>query len=189
MTGEADIKKCLSILIALVKDCVHRNLDVEFFAVGIQTRWMTMRRMKRIFPLVLVLLWIVSARAVFAQDAESAIKQVLADQVSAWNRGDISTFMQGYKNAPDTTFIGKTIRRGWQQVMDRYKDSYSTKEAMGKLEFSDLTVRMLGPEHAVVTGKYHLTRTAAGGGDASGIFSLVWEKSAEGWKIILDHTS
>jgi uncharacterized protein (TIGR02246 family) len=145
---------------------------------------------KRFVPLLLlVLLWIVPVRTVFAQDAESAIKQVLTDQVSAWNRGDIDAFMQGYKNSPDTTFIGKTIRQGWQSVMDRYKASYSTKDAMGTLEFSDLMVRMLGPEHAVVVGKYHLTRTAAGGGDASGIFSLVWEKSAEGWKIILDHTS
>jgi uncharacterized protein (TIGR02246 family) len=139
--------------------------------------------------LVLVVLWFAASRAVFAQDAESAIKHVLEDQVSAWNRGDIPAFMQGYKDSPDTTFIGKTIRHGWQQVMERYKTSYSTKDAMGTLEFSDLKIRMLGADYAVATGKYHLTRTSAGGGDASGIFSLVWEKSAEGWKIILDHTS
>jgi ketosteroid isomerase-like protein len=52
---------------------------------------------------------------------------------------------------------------------------------------------MLGPEHepahAVVTGHFHLTRSAAGGGDASGVFSLVFEKKPTGWKIILDHTS
>ena len=125
----------------------------------------------------------------YAQSSANEIKQVLLDQVSAWNRGDIDAFMQGYANSPETTFIGKTMHHGWQEVMERYKHDYSTKEARGTLEFSDLTVRMLGPEHAVATGRYHLTRSAAGGGDASGIFSLVWEKSAEGWKIILDHTS
>lgn len=135
------------------------------------------------------LLLVIPQKMIFAQDAESAIRHVLADQVSAWNHGDIATFMQGYKDSPETTFIGKTIRQGWQQVMDRYKASYSTKDAMGTLEFSDLKVRMLGSDYAVATGKYHLTRTATGGGDASGIFSLVWEKSADGWKIILDHTS
>jgi ketosteroid isomerase-like protein len=97
--------------------------------------------------------------------------------------------MRGYKDSPETTFIGKTVRHGWQQVLERYKTSYSTKEAMGTLEFSNLNIRMLGTEYAVATGQYHLTRTAAGGGDASGVFSLVLEKSAEGWKIILDHTS
>jgi uncharacterized protein (TIGR02246 family) len=126
---------------------------------------------------------------IFAQDAESAIRQVLADQMSAWDHGDIESFMQGYKNSPETTFIGKTVRHGWQQVMERYKASYSTREAMGTLEFSDLHIRMLGAEYAIATGKYHLARSAAGGGEASGVFSLVWEKSAGGWKIILDHTS
>ena len=60
---------------------------------------------------------------------------------------------------------------------------------MGHLEFTELDVRMLGADHAVVTGHFHLARSAAGGGDASGIFSLVFEKEATGWKIILDHTS
>jgi ketosteroid isomerase-like protein len=78
-------------------------------------------------------------------------------------------------------------------ILARYQRSYSSPEAMGHLDFSDLDVRMLGPEHepahAVVTGHFHLTRSAAGGGDASGVFSLVFEKKPTGWKIILDHTS
>jgi uncharacterized protein (TIGR02246 family) len=135
------------------------------------------------------LLFLFPHTMVRAQDAESAIKQVLTDQVSAWNRGDTEAFMQGYKNSPETTFIGKTIQHGWQQVLERYKRGYPTKEAMGTLDFSDLNVRMLGADYAVVTGKFHLARSAAGGGDAKGVFSLVWEKTAEGWKIILDHTT
>ena len=138
---------------------------------------------------LLSLILFVPSRMVGAQDAESAMKKVLADQVAAWNRGDIDSFMGGYKDSPETTFIGKTVRHGWQQVRERYKTSYATKEAMGTLEFSDLKIRMLGSEYAVATGQYHLTRTAAGGGDATGVFSLVWEKSSKGWKIILDHTS
>jgi ketosteroid isomerase-like protein len=57
------------------------------------------------------------------------------------------------------------------------------------LEFSDLEVRSLDPGYAIATGKFHLARSAAGGGDATGIFSLVWEHTHSGWKIILDHTS
>jgi uncharacterized protein (TIGR02246 family) len=124
-----------------------------------------------------------------AQDASVSIRKVLAAQVAAWNRGDLPAFMQGYKNAPDTTFIGRSIQYGWQQVLDRYQRSYPTKENMGTLDFSEIQVRPLGPDYAVVTGKYHLARSAEGGGEASGIFSLVWEKTAQGWKIILDHTS
>jgi uncharacterized protein (TIGR02246 family) len=138
---------------------------------------------------VLGLLLLAPLQTVWGQDSASSIKQVLADQVVAWNRADIDAFMSSYKNSPDTTFIGKTIQHGWQQVLERYKHGYPTKEAMGTLEFDDLNVRMLGADYAVATGKFHLTRNAAGGGDASGVFSLVWEKTSEGWKIILDHTT
>ena len=119
----------------------------------------------------------------------AAIKQVLQDQQEAWNRGDIDVFMRSYLDSPETTFIGKSISHGYQPILERYKKGYATKAAMGTLEFSELAVRMLGSEHAVVTGRYHLTRTAEGGGDASGIFSLVFEHESDGWKIILDHTS
>ena len=119
----------------------------------------------------------------------AAIKQVLQDQEAAWNRGDVEAFMRGYKDSPDTTFIGKAISHGYQPILERYRKGYATREAMGTLDFSDLTVRMLGSNYAVVTGRYHLARTAAGGGDAQGIFSLVFERETDGWRIILDHTS
>jgi uncharacterized protein (TIGR02246 family) len=124
-----------------------------------------------------------------AQSPEAALRKILADQQNAWNRGDIVAFMHGYDDSPETTFIGKTIQHGYQTILDRYRRNYSSRDAMGQLAFSDLDVRSLGPDHAVVTGHFHLTRTGAGGGDASGVFSLVFEKKAGGWKIILDHTS
>jgi len=126
--------------------------------------------------------------AAFAQDSV-AIKQVLADQQNAWNRGDIAAFMHGYKDSPETAFIRKTVQYGYGPILERYKSRYATREAMGKLDFSNLTVRMLGKDYAVATGNFHLTRTATGGGDASGIFSLIFEREAEGWRIILDHSS
>jgi uncharacterized protein (TIGR02246 family) len=130
------------------------------------------------------------APALRAQAGDStAILQVLADQQNAWNRGDIVTFMHGYNDSPDTTFMGKSIEKGYQQILARYQKAYATPDAMGILKFSDVSVRMLGADHAVVTGHFHLARTAAGGGDAQGIYSLIFEKEAGGWKIILDHTS
>jgi uncharacterized protein (TIGR02246 family) len=119
----------------------------------------------------------------------AAIEKVLHDQEVAWNRGDVESFMRGYKDSPETTFIGKTISHGYQPILERYRTAYATREAMGTLDYSDITVRMLGNGYAVVTGRYHLARTAAGGGEARGIFSLIFEREADGWRIILDHTS
>jgi uncharacterized protein (TIGR02246 family) len=133
--------------------------------------------------------------ATFAQNSAktssdiSAIKQVLNDQQSAWNRGDIDSFMHGYSNSPETTFIGKTIAHGYAPILARYKKNFATRAAMGTLNFSDLTVKMLGQNYAVVIGKFHLTRTAAGGGDTSGVFSLIFRREPQGWRIILDHTT
>jgi len=138
----------------------------------------------RIVPVILLL-----AATLHAQSAPDAIRQVLATQQAAWNRGDVVAFMQGYADSPETTFIGRSVEHGYQKILARYKNAYATRDAMGQLDFTDLDVRMLGPDHAVVTGRFHLTRSAAGGGDAAGIFSLVFEKTPAGWKVILDHTS
>lgn len=124
---------------------------------------------------------------------EAAIRGVLNAQVVAWNRGDVVTFMQGYRDSPTTTFVGKTIAHGYANILARYQKIYAGKEKMGQLTFTDLDVRQLDAHFATVTGHFHLARDAAAGGDAQGIFSLIFEKTAEktsrGWRIILDHTS
>ena len=139
--------------------------------------------------LILGLLFAQLATAGTQESSTTEIQRVIREQSEAWNRGDVEAFMQSYKNAPDTTFIGKSVQQGYAPILERYKKAYPNKDAMGKLDFSAITVRSLGADYAVATGRFHLTRNTTGGGDASGIFSLVWEKTPEGWKIILDHTS
>jgi ketosteroid isomerase-like protein len=119
----------------------------------------------------------------------AAIRGVLDTQVAAWNRGDVVAFMQGYRNSPTTTFVGKTVAHGYADVLARYQKSYAGKDKMGQLTFTDLEVHPLDAHFATVIGRYHLARSASDGGNAEGIFSLVFEKTASGWKIILDHTS
>jgi ketosteroid isomerase-like protein len=60
---------------------------------------------------------------------------------------------------------------------------------MGQLAFTQLEVQPLDMRFATVTGRFHLERTAAGGGNADGYFMLVVEKTAEGWKIVRDDTT
>ncbi len=150
---------------------------------------------------LLVLLFVCAALTTYAQspnanDADRMAIQALMDtQVAAWNHADIPAFMQTYEDSPDTTFIGAHLRKGYGPILERYKQSYSTPEQMGVLTFSDLDVRLLPNscgkvEFAVVTGTFHLERTAKGEAKKDdGIFSLVWRKGPQGWKILLDHTS
>jgi uncharacterized protein (TIGR02246 family) len=129
------------------------------------------------------------ALPLLAATPESDIRKVLDDQQAAWNRGDIPTFMTGYENSRNTTFVGSDVSKGYAAVLERYKAKYSTKEKMGTLQFSGIEVRMLGTGYASVTGRFHLDRTKEAGAEAKGIFTLLFEKTASGWKIILDHTS
>jgi|ERR1700722_4119151 ketosteroid isomerase-like protein len=138
--------------------------------------------------------WSVAAHAQASAD-EAAIRAAMNTQAEAWNRADIPAFMQPYENSPETTFIGAKLRKGYGPILERYKTAYSTPEQMGKLSYGDLEVRLLTsscgkPEFAVVTGTFHLERTAKGEAKKDdGIFSLVWRKGKDGWKILLDHTS
>ncbi len=118
------------------------------------------------------------------------VRGVLARQVESWNKGDIDAFMTTYLDSPELTFTGRDgVTRGYRPVLERYRKRYSSREAMGTLRFSEIEIRMLGDEAALVLGKFDLTRTETGGGNASGRFTLVFRKTVQGWKIIHDHTS
>jgi uncharacterized protein (TIGR02246 family) len=124
----------------------------------------------------------------FAQTDE--IRALLKNSQEAWNRGDLTAFASAYEDSPDTTFIGREVTRGGTQaILDRYRRTYPNRDAMGTLGFSEIDVRILAPGVALATGKFELKRTTAGGGDASGRFTLILRRSAAGWKIIHDHSS
>lgn len=135
------------------------------------------------------MLGLLLASTLFAANEEAAIKKVLTNQVEAWNRGDINDFVRGYENSPSITFVGKAVSRGYDGVLARYRKNYPDKLHMGTLRFEEIEVKMLGTSHALILGKFVLDRTEAGGGPASGRYSLVARKAKDGWKIIHDHTS
>ena len=117
----------------------------------------------------------------------AAVRAVLDAQVQAWNRGDVEGYMDGYERAETTTFVsGDTVTRGWQTVLERYKQSYDTREKMGTLEFTELKIKPLGPFYALAAGRWKLTRAA----DAPhGRFTLLFRRTERGWRITHDHTS
>ena len=118
---------------------------------------------------------------------ESALRAVLDAQETAWNRGDVDAFLVGYWHSPELTFSGSSgVSRGWDGVMARYKKKYPDRAAMGLLDFAELEYRFLGPDAALVLGHWHLKREKD---ELGGVFSLVWQRFPDGWKIVHDHTS
>jgi beta-aspartyl-peptidase (threonine type) len=129
------------------------------------------------------------ARGTAPDDNKAAVEGVLRTQQAAWNHHDLNGFMAGYWNSPELTFFsGAKETRGWQATLDRYRSTYNSPgHEMGKLEFSGLRIEMLGSEAAFVRGEWHLTMPD--GKSPHGLFTLVFHKFPEGWKIVHDHTS
>lgn len=149
-------------------------------------------RVFRLFTLSLLISLVFAAVSFSADDSgreadRSAIKSVLTAQQEAWNQGDVDKFLVGYWHSPDLTFSGSSgISRGWDGVMARYKKSYPDRATMGHLDFSGLEFHFLGKDATLVLGHWHLKRDK---GDVGGVFSLVWQRFPEGWRIVHDHTS
>jgi beta-aspartyl-peptidase (threonine type) len=122
-------------------------------------------------------------------DVKTSVEKVLRTQQDAWNRRDLEAFMSGYWNSPDLTFFSGAQRTsGWQAALDRYRRVYQSEgKEMGKLEFSNLQIEPLSGDGAFVRGAWHLT--TSDGKNPHGLFTLVFRKFPDGWKIIHDHTA
>ncbi len=122
--------------------------------------------------------------------ASAEITDVLMEQVDDWNSGDVEAFMEAYWRSDSLRFVSNgTVNYGWQATLDNYHRRYPTRESMGTLTFSELVVRSLTQKWATVFGRFTLVRSAEGGGDLTGLFTLVFERQRDGWKVVQDHTS
>jgi ketosteroid isomerase-like protein len=124
-----------------------------------------------------------------ATRTELDVVKVLLAQEKAWNAGDLEGYVKAYKDSPETLFMGGQVTKGFAHILDDYKHNYLNRASMGSLAFSELEVHTLSDTFAICIGKYHLDRSKKNGGSADGAFSAVFEKTAQGWKIVLDHAT
>ena len=120
---------------------------------------------------------------------EAAVRAVLDSQVADWNRADLDGFLSGYWNSPKVVFqSGGQRYDGWVAMRERYQRRYQAEgRAMGRLAFSGLEVEPLGPEAVLARGRWQLVMPD--GTTPGGLFTVIFRKLPEGWKIVHDHTS
>ena len=117
------------------------------------------------------------------------IKKVLQEQQKCWNIRDIDGFMQGYWNSEDLVFTSTkhTPAYGWQNTLERYKNSYPTKESMGVLKFEFLHISVDSDNvSADIKGCWELVRKED---NPKGEFFLTLKKLNGNWKITKDYTT
>ena len=139
-------------------------------------------------PMKIVLLAIL-ATAVAADDPANDVRVLLDRQVADWNRKDLDGFCAGYWRSPKLVFqSGGDKVEGWEAMRSRYRKRYQGEgKAMGALAFREVEVEPLGPDSAFARGRWELQ--FADGKKAGGRFTLILRKTADGWRIVHDHTS
>ena len=118
----------------------------------------------------------------------AAADTLLGESAAAWNAGDLDGFLYWYRRGPTTTYIGSSgLLHGWDAIRARYAPTFEPDAARDSLRFEDLETRPLAPGLGLATARYVLFL-----GDSitsEGVFTLVLEETAEGWRIIHDHSS
>ena len=118
---------------------------------------------------------------------EQQIRQVINEQQTCWNAGDLECFMESYWKSDDLVFIGsRGVTYGWQNTLDNYKKSYPTKELMGTLSLELLILEPLSEDFWSVIGRWSLQRESD---NPQGHFSLIFRKLGNAWVIVSDHSS
>jgi uncharacterized protein (TIGR02246 family) len=117
------------------------------------------------------------------------VTKVLLAQEAAWNNGDLDGYLSHYRDAPDTQAILGSAARGLDTIRNAFRQNFPNRESMGKLENSEVEVRPLGDNFALVTGRYELSRSKKGGGPATGTFTEIFEKTTAGWQVIFSENT
>ena len=114
------------------------------------------------------------------------IQLIMKRQKESWNSGSIDGFMQYYWKSDDFTFQSGDVRlNGWDELLEMYQRNYSG-ENMGTLDFTDIEIQVLANDVAFVLGRW---RVAKQDSFKQGLFTLIFKKFNDGWRIIVDHSS
>jgi uncharacterized protein (TIGR02246 family) len=126
-----------------------------------------------------------AAPAHAADPAEAGMRAVMLGSAAAWNAGDLERFTAIY--APDAVFVGKKgLIRGRAAIAENYRPSFvAGSNRRGQLRFEFLGLKPIG-ERRILFARWVLS---GGAEEESGMTTLVFERRADGWKILTDHSS
>lgn len=123
-------------------------------------------------------------RSPASPDAE--IRARLDSTALGWNRGDLATYLAAY--TPDASeMLPDGVAHGRDRIEQTMKQGFwRTGRPLQQLHYEHVEVRMLGADHALVTGEYVLT--GADRPQRTGWFTTVWARTSDGWRMIHDHS-
>ncbi|MBJ89634.1 MAG: hypothetical protein CMO98_07190 [Woeseia sp.] len=127
-----------------------------------------------------------------AEDSISIASEILSQieaHKSDWNSGDMQGYLDNYTQDETLSVLmtgGMLI--GANTVNELYRGIWGqSKTDMGNFNTSDMTIRVLTPEIAIIRGLFkHVFEHEI----VTGNFSQVWQKLGDdNWKIVHEHTA
>ena len=118
---------------------------------------------------------------------EAAIRGTLDGMVRAWNGADLSAHVAPYLDSAAFMTGAGPVRGRERTAASLERSFWRAGRPTRALRFERVEARPLGADHALVTGRFVL----GGGGEGAeraGWFTLVWVRTAAGWRILHDHS-
>jgi ketosteroid isomerase-like protein len=114
-----------------------------------------------------------------------AIISAMNNSADEWNKGNLDAFMGMYD--PSATMMMPTGPVGLGAIRDLYTKKYfDGNMPKQNLRYTDMEVRFLGRNYALLTGAFTLYGNNLP--ERSGRYSLVMIHTKHGWKILHDHS-
>ncbi|ANE51685.1 YybH family protein [Flavisolibacter tropicus] len=140
-----------------------------------------------LFIMFPVLLW--SCASVKKQSKGGNVNEIVTvmnQSAQDWNAGNLDAFMAVYDTA--STFMLSKGPVGIKGMRENYqKGFFNGDKPKQNLRYEDMVVRPLGNEHALLTGKFVLSGN--GLPERRGIYTLIFVRRGNVWKILHDHSS
>jgi uncharacterized protein (TIGR02246 family) len=123
------------------------------------------------------------------QDDIKAVSDLLLKMLSCWNAHDIDGYLTAFWNSPQLLIILQEEQfQGWKSLEDTYKTGFTDRAAMGHSQASRIQIKLINPNLATAVtwwvDTFPTSKTRVVGNT-----SMNLQKFADGWKIIMAHSS
>jgi uncharacterized protein (TIGR02246 family) len=124
------------------------------------------------------------------QDDVQAVNDVLLKMLDRWNAHDIDGYLSvAWWNSPQLLVIVQNEQyQGWQSLYDAYKSGFRDPNAMGIITPSRIQIKLVKGDLASAVTWWQVTFPTSKV-RAVGNTTMSLQKFADGWKIVLAHTS
>jgi ketosteroid isomerase-like protein len=116
---------------------------------------------------------------------EAAIRGTLDGMAQAWNAADLPAHVAPYLDSAAFMTGAGPVRGRERTAASLERSFWRGGRPTRALRFERVETQPLGANHALATGRFVLS---GDGAERSGWFTLVWVRTAAGWRILHDHS-